>query len=346
MKKKIDVKSLVQQSTARATSPRPDKFDVAETAMAGRTKGLTSPERQTPGFGAETKDATPIDVQVLSVPIAHVHDNPFNARYIYDPEIVKELALSLATHGQYQPASAVPHKDLPGHYVLIDGHYRKRGLLSANKNEIVLQVQDVTEDLEMYRRSFAINNERSAQTPLDNAMAWQRLIDLGLMKDGEAIGELLGISKANVSRTLAFLRLPEPALDKIREAPTKFQISVGYELALCAALMSESELLQLMDRIVAEDLSSRQVEALRSTLAAKTDRKPKEISRQYKLQVDGRDIGVVKNWDLAGKVTLEVSIADPKEREALVEDLRRRLCLSPPCQGGGDSGTVDDPAGA
>lgn len=322
--KKEDIKSRVQQTTARRPPVLvgPDKYEIAEAALAGRTTGLASGEGPTSGFGAET---APVPAaQLISVTIDCVHDNPYNARHIYDLEAVREMAMSLATHGQYQPASAVPHKDIPGHFVLIDGHYRKRGLLAADKREILLQIQDVASDLEMYRRSFAMNDERNAQTPLDNAMSWKRLIDSGLAKDGEAIGELLGISKANVSRTMAFLRLPEPALDKIREAPAKFQISVGYELVLCAALMSENELLQLMDRVVAEDLSSRQVEAIRAGLASKADRKPKEISRQYKLMSAGAQVGTIKDWD-SGKVALEIRVQDPREREALVEELKRRF---------------------
>lgn len=324
MKNNVDTKTRVRESLARAAAPHPNKFEVAEAELAGRKTGLTTPDEPS-SFGAETGAAAVEGTRILSIPLDRVHDNPFNARHIYDPEIVKDLALSLATHGQYVPAPAVPHKDLPGHYVLIDGHYRKRGLLSANKREILLQILDVTEDLDMYRRSFTINDERNAQTPLDNALAWQRLIDLGLVEGADAIGELLRISKASVSRTMAFLRLPGPALDKIREAPAKFQISVGYELALCAALMDENELLHLMDRVVAEDLSSRQVEAIRANLGSRPGRKPREVSRQYKLWVDGREAGIVKSWDTAGKVTLDIQIADPRLREALVDELRQRF---------------------
>ncbi|MBL4953398.1 hypothetical protein JK635_14410, partial [Neobacillus sp. YIM B02564] len=35
-------------------------------------------------------------------------------------------------------------------------------------------------------------------------------------------------------------------------------------------------------------------------------------------------IGFIKEWD-SGRVALDINLADPKEREALVEELKRRF---------------------
>lgn len=298
------------------------RFAAAEEAMANRPKGLLAPAAEE-RFSAETAPAEGSG-PLARVPIDKVHDNPFNARQIYDPEAIRELASSLATRGQLVPAPAIVHPTLPGHYILIDGHYRKRALAAAGKKEIDCLIQDVTDDLELYRRSFLINEQRNAQSPLDNAMAWRRLLDDGLVESADAIGEMLGVSKANVAKTMAFLKLPEAALEKIREAPGKFGLAIGYEISRCAQAMEEGDLLALMARVVAEDLSSRQVEAIRAHIEAKPGRKPKEVSRQYKLREGQAQIGFIKEWD-SGKVALEVRILDPKAREALIEDLKRRF---------------------
>jgi ParB family chromosome partitioning protein len=306
-----------------------DRYDIADSVAARKKAGLFSAatKEALPGFSAESGpqgEAGPL----LRVPIENVHDNPFNARHVYDSAVVKDFASSLAVRGQQVPAPAVPHPDLSGHYILIDGHYRKRGLLAAGKREMLLQLHSATAPLDMYRRSFAINVERTPQTPLDNAIAWKNLIDQKLVESAEAIGEMLGISAANIAKAMAFLKLPESALDKIRETPAKFGLAIGYELSLCAAILPEDRLLELMDRVLREDLSSRQLAAIRASLA-KPARKQKETSRQYRLRLDGKDVGVLKAWDRSGKISLEIRIADPKEREGVVDELKRRFGWDP-----------------
>jgi ParB family chromosome partitioning protein len=194
----------------------------------------------------------------------------------------------------------------------------------AGKKEMDCLVQVVGDNLELYRRSFLINEQRNAQSPLDNAIAWRRLLDEKLLASADEIAESIGVSKANVAKTLSFLKIPEQALAKVREAPSKFGIAIGYEISRCAQVLSTEDLVELIDRIVREDLSSRQVEALRSKLESKDLRKPKEVSRQYKLKSGSTQIGFIKEWD-SGKVALEVKILDSRERETLVEELKRRF---------------------
>lgn len=77
----------------------------------------------------------------------------------------------------------------------------------------------------------------------------------------------------------------------------------------------------MVNRIIEEDLSSREVSAIPAKLDTGEKRKPKETSRQYKIQHIGQQIGSLKEGD-SGKVVLEVVLADPKERAALVAELR------------------------
>ena len=112
----------------------------------------------------------------------------------------------------------------------------------------------------------------------------------------------------------------------MRECPEKFGVSSGYELTFAAKKLSESELLSLVDRIVVEDLSSREVGSIRAKLEAGDKRKRKETSRQYKIQMFGQQIGSLKEWD-SGKVSLEVVMTNPKERATLVAELRTRFRL-------------------
>jgi ParB family chromosome partitioning protein len=310
------------------------RYDAADSALAGRPLGLVGPTLATgdtaPDFSAETGAAQATgDKAVLRVPIALVHDNPLNARHIYDPEAVKALAASIATRGQLVPAPAARHPNIAGHVVLIDGHYRKRALLAAGKTEIECVLQDVSNELDMYRMSYLINEERNAQSPLDNALAWQKLLVEQKVADSAGVAELTGLSTAAVAKTMAFLKLPEAALAKLREAPGKFGIAVGYEIYQVSKLLSEKELLELMQRTLDEDLSSRALESLRSKLEDAKPRKKKEVSRQYRIKAGKTQIGFIKEWD-SGRVALDINLVNPKEREALVEELKRRFQIGDP----------------
>jgi ParB family chromosome partitioning protein len=178
----------------------------------------------------------------------------------------------------------------------------------------------------MYRISFLMNEERNGQTTLDNALGWDKLLREGVVAEADGIAELTGISKSNVAKTLALLKLPAAAIDKIQEKPAKFGIAVGYELVQCAKVLNEQALLALMDRVVAEDISSRALESLRHKLTNDSPRKKKEVSRQYKIYTAGQQVGFIKEWD-SGKVTLEVNLPDLIDREALVASLKRRFTV-------------------
>jgi ParB family chromosome partitioning protein len=343
MSGKPDRKSLLRSSIRNETAAvekryepaNVDKrYDAADTALAGRPLGLVGPTvskaKTASDFSAEIGAAAQgNDKAIVRIPLSMVHDNPLNARHIYDPEAVKALAASIATRGQLVPAPAARHPTLSGHVVLIDGHYRKRALLAAGKSDIECVLQEVGSDLDMYRMSYLINEERNAQSPLDNALAWQKLLVEQKIADGAGIAELTGLSTAAVAKTMSFLKLPEVALARLRETPAKFGIAVGYEIYQLSKLLSEKELLELMQRTVDEDLSSRALESLRGQLENAKPRKKKEVSRQYRIKVGKTQIGFIKEWD-SGRVALDINIADPKEREALVEELKRRFQIGDP----------------
>jgi ParB family chromosome partitioning protein len=328
MSGKFDRKDAMRMTLGAEKQKVTDRFAMADAVLAERPSGLASPPTHVPAPIVQIDVPELESKQILSVPLSQIHDNPLNARHIYDPEIVKSLAASMATRGQMVPASAIRHPDgdKAGHYILIDGHYRKKSLLAAGKTEMDIILLENDGELELYRLSWLLNEERSSQTALDNAIAWKKLMDKSLVQEGAQIAEILGISPATVNKTLALLKLPQAAIDKIRDHPNKFGVFIGYELTLAAKIIPEVELLALIDKIIAEDLSSREVEAIRGKFEKGSDRKKKEVSRQYKIRHGNAQIGVIKEWD-SGKIAFEIKLADPKERAGLLDDLKRRFHL-------------------
>lgn len=323
MASKLDRKELMRASLGNERKKVEDRFAAADAVLTARPLGLAGVTDSKADFSAEIVDGPK---SVLTVPLENIHDNPVNARYIYDSDIIKNLSASIATRGQLVPAAAIRHPELADHYILIDGHYRKKALVAAGRSGMDLIVQESENDLELYKMSWLLNAERSAQSVLDNAIAWQTLLDQKLVSEGIQIAELLGVSPATVNKTLALLKLPTAAIEKMKEHPERFGVFIGYELSLASKSVSENELLQLIDRIVQEELSSREVASIRAKLEKGSIRKKKETSRQYKIRNGLNQIGVIKEWD-SGKVSFEVTLPDPRERSAFLEELKLRFHL-------------------
>lgn len=279
------------------------------------------------GFRAETE--RPGGARVIQVAISKVHDNPYNARRLYSPELIKERAASIAAEGQKVPAAAVPHPQRPGEYILIDGQYRKRALQFLGRAEIDVILEQATSHKDMYRLSRLYNKQRNDGSAYDDALVWQQMLIDKVVADQDELAELAGVSKSVMSKTLGMLKLPEVALQRIQERPQSVGSSMGYELFLLSKSAPQAEFMRVLEQALTGDITTKEVEAVRARLEKGVRRKSKEFSRQYKIKSGAAQIGVLKEWD-SGKVSLEVRVIDPKERLELIEDLKRRFGLSDP----------------
>lgn len=268
---------------------------------------------------------TSTGAQLMSVDLALVDDNPFNARCVYKPSRITELAASISAHGQEQPGVAAKRG---GRFVLAAGHYRKKALLAVGKSTIDLLVYPEMSDQELYAHSYRENGEREAQTSLDNAMAWKNLLDQKVFADATAISVATGISLPNVTKTLRALDLSPQVLDVVKEEPDAFPLSVLYELVLFEKDAGTSNAIDMAVRVRSGEASRRDIEEARKHAGEdKKPRKLKEVSRQYKILRGGKSVGQLKDWD-SGKVSFEVLLEDPKERAALVDELRAKFGLA------------------
>lgn len=325
--KKFDRQAALSKTLGQERKAVQDRFAAAEAISAARPAGLANPAI-VDTFSAESAPQLPMLGGGKSVTVAlHlVHDNPYNARTIYQEGLIKDLVGSLKAQGQLVPALAVEHPTLPGHYQLIDGHYRKKALLHAGIDKIDITLVSSGGASHLYQLSYVANEKRSAQSTLDNAYAWKKLFDDGVVKEHQDIAVLTGTTAPEVSKTLRLLELPTVALEKMRTAPERFGISNSYEVTLLAKYLSEPELLEVMDRVIEEDISTRALAKLRISAQEGKGRKPKELPRAYKIARAGAAIGALKEWD-SGKVVLEVNLSDPKERAHLLATLKEHFGL-------------------
>lgn len=255
------------------------------------------------------------------IPIELIDQNPFNARRIYRPERVSQLAASIGAHGQETPGTATQRD---GRYILAAGHYRLRALKTLGAKHMELMIRDSLSDRELYEVSFRENAERETQSSYDNALAWRKLLDDGVYASETEIAEVTGMSLPNVNKTLAALRISPEVLELVAEDPTVFPLSVLYELALYEPVGGTESTRHLARQVIDGNVGRKQIQDARAAYADQKPRKRKETSRQYKMQLQGETVGSLKEWD-SGKVAFEIQVNDPAQRASIVNELRERF---------------------
>lgn len=284
---------------------------------------------------AHQNDVAENGLKYRVIEVDQIHPNPFNARQVYHPERVSELAASIGAHGQETPGLATMRD---GKVILAAGHYRLRALKVANVKTMMLMMRDDISDKELYEISYRENAQREDQTCIDNALAWKQLLTERVYVNETEIAEATGLSLSSVNKTMSALKLSSEALAAVKEDPSAFGISVLYEIVLfeAAAVASQSlnreeaiiATLDIVRAVRAEEMSRIAIHAAREKLAKPSaPRKQREQSRQYEIQHAGSAIGQLKEWD-SGKVVLEVTYANPEEREAIVNELKARFGLN------------------
>jgi len=337
----LEVAEKRMQSTAQARNP--DRF------AQSRAHVHDSPFARTPVTGITRPAATA--ESTLAAAVDEFLDNPFNARTIYRDERVAELAANIAVEGQITPvpvcevatarrlvqeaggdskAGEVLRRALEGtsaKYLMLGGHYRKRSVSRLGDRSLMFNLVEVKSLLGLYLKSYAENDEREATSPLDDAMAWANLLDLGLVKSQEQIAEATGKPRTTVVKTLALLKLPTEVQTVFREQPENYTLTAGYLLTQLANLLPLGRLIALANQVVKDEVSTRELEAEHVRLTAGAPaRKPRDMSRQHKILArDGSGaIGTIKDWD-NGRLQLDVRLADPKEKEELLSTLKERF---------------------
>jgi ParB family chromosome partitioning protein len=190
-------------------------------------------------------------------------------------------------------------------YVLVAGERRWRAAQKAGLRELPVMVREVSEK-EAFELALIENIQREDLNPVEEAEAYKRLIEEhGLTQ--EELAARVGKDRSTVANALRLLRLP----DAIKEAIVAGQLSMGHARALLA-ISDESDLRRAAEKVIADGLSVRAVEALVQRF--KSRRLPKEkrdekSSAQVRHLVEKlqRKLGArVELKDKGGSGTLEI----------------------------------------
>lgn len=196
------------------------------------------------------------------IPLSAIVPNPHQPRVHFDESTLAELADSIREIGVLQPVLVRPAK--AGSFQLIAGERRWRAAGRAGLSVIPAIVRD-TDDLGSIERALVENLHRQDLTPLEEAAAYQQLIE-DFTLTHEQVATRVGKSRSAVSNTLRLMSLPA----SIQALLADGRLTAGHSKALLGtsdrALQEE-----LAKRAVAEQWSVRMLEdAVRGGAKAKS----------------------------------------------------------------------------
>ena len=183
---------------------------------------------------------------------ASIVPNPRQPRAVFDEDALAELVGSIKEIGVLQPVVVRPNPAGAG-FELIMGERRLRATRLAGLDTIPAIIRD-TEDTDLLRDALVENLHRSQLNPLEEAAAYQQLID-DFELTHEQLAERISRSRPQISNTLRLLKLPP----KVQTRVAAGVLSAGHARALLGLPDAES-MDHLAQRIVNEGLSVRATE--------------------------------------------------------------------------------------
>ena len=188
----------------------------------------------------------------IEVDVNTIKTNPRQPRQVFDEESLSELAHSIREFGVLQPV-VVRRRDAG--YELVMGERRLRAAVVAGLQAIPAIVRD-TEDDAMLRDALLENIHRAALNPLEEAAAYQQLLE-EFSTTHDELAQRIGRSRPQISNTIRLLNLPVPVQRRVAAGV----LSAGHARALLGVEEPEAQE-ELATRIVAEGLSVRATEEL------------------------------------------------------------------------------------
>lgn len=213
------------------------------------------------------------------VPLDAIKPNPKQPRQVFDEEALAELEHSIREFGLMQPI--VVREIGQNEYELVMGERRLRACQKAELKTIPAIVRQ-TADEAMLRDALLENIHRVQLNPLEEAAAYQQLLD-EFEVTHEELAARIGRSRPVITNTIRLLKLPLPVQRRVAAGV----LSAGHARALLALDEPEAQE-DLASRIVAEGLSVRATEEAVTLKKSAGPAKPKPAPRKP-VEVPGLD---------------------------------------------------------
>src|SRR3954447_20209877 len=277
-------------------------------------------------FGGSPVEAAPdVGAVYREIDPSAIEPNPRQPRQVFDEESLAELVHSIREFGLMQPivVRAMPATDGRSRYQLVMGERRWRAAQQADLATIPAIVRETADD-SMLRDALLENIHRAQLNPLEEAAAYQQLLDeFGVTHD--ELASRIGRSRPLITNMIRLLRLPIAVQRRVAAGV----LSAGHARALLALEGTPEQQEELAARIVAEGLSVRATEEA-VTLANREDTSTPSAPRRKPIHMPGLQ-DVAERLSTAFDTRVTVSLGKRKGKIVVefgsVDDLQRIVDL-------------------
>jgi ParB family chromosome partitioning protein len=266
--------------------------------------------------------------QVIELPLKAIKPSPFNPRHFYLKASIAELAVNLAKQGQQQAIHVIPDYENSGTFFVSDGGRRVRALKEANKETVKAVVVDLPIGIESYKLGYDLNVQRDSQTVFDNAIVWKRFLDDQHFQSQRELADHLGLDESTIAVALSIAKLPENVMHEMVARPDRFGSNMAYQVTRYHTARGTDSTLRLINKILSDDLSTRQVADIVKGRATAQDA-PKVAGRQryaqrLEIKLDGVAVGDLKSYG-DDRLELRLRGLSKQKRDELLEQIERML---------------------
>ncbi len=282
-----------------------------------------APEKKAPvkstAKSAEVKKEKPSAAEEVKktemlVKISMVEPNRSQPRKQFDEDALLELSESIKQYGILQPLLV---SDKNGYYEIIAGERRWRAAKLAGLKEVPVIIKEFN-DQQVVEISLIENIQREDLNPIEEAMAYKRLIDeFHLKQDG--IAERVSKSRTAVTNSLRLLKLDE----RVQQMLIDEMISAGHARAILAIADKNTQASVAM-KVFDEKLSVRETEKLVKHIVEPPKKATKQLntaedaiyeSLEEKMKgIIGTRVFIHRKKNNKGKIEIEYYSRDELER--------------------------------
>ena len=232
---------------------------------------------------------------VVEIVLDDIKPNPYQPRKDFSKESLKELSESIKKDGLIQPILVV--EDELDKYIIVAGERRFRASKLAGFETIKAIVLDITKE---QKQQYALieNIQRENLNPIELAMSYQSLIELHGITH-EELSKVIHKSRTHITNTLRLLNLTK----KSQEALIEKKITAGHAKVLVG--LEEKEQAVIVNSIIGQNLSVREVENIIKSMKSKNDSSSLETKDSKSIsKLDFKELcSVLKKYNINPKIS-------------------------------------------
>lgn len=223
---------------------------------------------------AEVKSDIIEETGVLKVKTSLVQPNKNQPRKNFGEDSLHDLSDSIKEFGIISPLIV---KEKNGIYEIIAGERRWRAAKEAGLKEVPVIINNDYSEQQTLEVSIIENIQREKLNPIEEALAYRRLIDEFDLKQDE-VAERVSKSRAEITNKLRLLKLDK----RVQNMLIDEMLSMGHARALLAFNEGDDQYETAL-RVFDEKLSVRDIEKIVKAANKEKKEKKLEIDEQYKI---------------------------------------------------------------